>query len=95
LIKRKKSTKKIRKRRPGAGRKKLGKEKFTFKLFPDTHQIIGQRAKEAGISRSEFVEAAVREKIEADKTLKRSSEDNQRGKNRENSKEFWIRKVNE
>jgi Ribbon-helix-helix domain len=50
---------KPRKRRPGAGRKPLGKKKATFALRPETIELIKQRAAKAGIPKSHYVEQAV------------------------------------
>jgi hypothetical protein len=50
---------KKRKRRPGAGRKPLGKGRYLFKLYPSTHELIKEGAALAGISKSEFVERAI------------------------------------
>jgi hypothetical protein len=48
-----------RKRRPGAGRKPLGKKKVMYKLMPQTIELINRRAAKAKITRSEYVERAV------------------------------------
>jgi hypothetical protein len=51
--------KKTRRRRPGAGRKPLGKLKVNFKLKPETNQVIEHRAAQAQITRSEYVERTI------------------------------------
>jgi uncharacterized protein (DUF1778 family) len=51
--------KKARRRRPGAGRKPLGKLRVNFKLKPETNQLIERRAAKAQISRSEYVERVI------------------------------------
>ena len=66
-----KPVKKRRQRAPGGGRKPLGKKRMTYKLMPETIERVKKCAKAAAISQSEYVEAAVRAKLEADKALKR------------------------
>ena len=60
---------KKRRRAPGGGRKPLGKKRMTYKLMPQTIDLVKKCAREAAISQSEYVEAAVREKSEADGAL--------------------------
>ena len=59
-----KAIKKRRMRRPGAGRKPLGKKRVMYKLMPETIEAVKKRASELGISRSEYVEGAVRKELE-------------------------------
>jgi hypothetical protein len=47
------------------GRQPLGKKKVMYKLYPETIEAVKKRAQQLGISRSEYVEAAVREKLNA------------------------------
>ena len=51
--------KKTRKRRPGAGRKPLGKLRVNFKLKPEINELIERRAAQARITRSEYVERTI------------------------------------
>ena len=60
-----------RRRAPGGGRKPLGKKRMTYKLMPETIESVKRCAEAAAISQSEYVEAAVREKLEADGAFKR------------------------
>jgi hypothetical protein len=57
---------KKRQRAPGGGRKPLGKQRMTYKLMPETIERVKRCAQAAAISQSEYVEAAVREKLKAD-----------------------------
>ena len=50
---------KKKKRRPGAGRKALGKLRVNFKLKPETNELIERRAAQAQITRSEYVERTI------------------------------------
>jgi predicted transcriptional regulator len=49
----------------------LGEKRVTFKLMPETIERVKRCAEVAAISQSEYVEAAVREKFEADGVFKR------------------------
>jgi hypothetical protein len=62
---------KKRRRAPGGGRKPLGKKRMTYKFMPETIELVKRCAEAAAISQSEYVEAAVREKLEADGAFKR------------------------
>jgi hypothetical protein len=44
---------------------------MTYKLMPETIESVKRCAGEAALSQSEYVEAAVREKLEADRAFKR------------------------
>ena len=52
-------TPKPRKRRPGAGRKPLGRKKAMFTLKPETIELVKRRAAQARMTRSEYVEQAI------------------------------------
>jgi hypothetical protein len=60
---------KTRKRSPGAGRKPLGKQKFTFTLKPETSALIDKRVADTPITRNQYVEEAVLCKLEIDAKL--------------------------
>ena len=49
----------------------MGKKRMTYKFMPETIESVKRCAREAAISQSEYVEAAVREKLEADGAFKR------------------------
>jgi hypothetical protein len=57
---------KKRQRAPGGGRKPSGKKRMTYKLLPTTIERVKRCAQAAAISQSEYVEAAVLEKLKAD-----------------------------
>jgi len=62
---------KKRRRAPGGGRKPLGKKRMTYKLMPETIELVKRCAQASAKSQSEYVEAAVREKLAADGAFKR------------------------
>jgi hypothetical protein len=62
-----KSTKK--RRRPGAGRKPLGKKRVTYKLMPETIELVKKHSKTVGVSQSEYVEVAVLDRLKANDLL--------------------------
>ena len=43
-------------KRPGSGRKTIGRKPYTIRLQPEVHARIQQRAKKKGISISEYIE---------------------------------------
>ena len=49
----------------------MGKKRMTYKFMPETIERVKRCAEAAAISQSEYVEAAVREKLEADGAFKR------------------------
>jgi hypothetical protein len=55
-----------KRRRPGAGRKPLGKKRVTYKLMPETIELVKKASGMARSSQSEYVETAVRQRLEAD-----------------------------
>jgi hypothetical protein len=65
---------KKRRRAPGGGRKPLGKKRMTYKFMPETIESVKRWAQAAAISQSEYVEAAVREKLLNDERRQSSKE---------------------
>jgi predicted transcriptional regulator len=49
--------------RKGAGRPRVGRMAVTLKLSPEINAKLMQAARDAGVSKSEFAEAAIIEKV--------------------------------
>jgi len=47
-------------KRPGSGRKRIGRKAYTVRLRPEVHKRIQQRAQKNGVSISEYIEGLAR-----------------------------------